>query len=74
MKLRDANLQVNEKNSFTHPPTCRIHHNYCFQRVLDSVRAQFLLGNIIGLLVIYLFNYDSPKSIFSMLNMNWTFS
>ena len=20
MKLRDANLQVNEKNSFTHPP------------------------------------------------------
>ena len=22
MKLRDANLQVNEKNSFTHPPSC----------------------------------------------------
>ena len=22
MKLRDANLQVNEKNSFTHPPPC----------------------------------------------------
>ena len=22
MKLRDANLQVNEKNSFTNPPSC----------------------------------------------------
>ena len=24
MKLRDANLQVNEKNYFTHPPSCTL--------------------------------------------------
>ena len=40
----------------------RIHHDYVFQRVFESVRAQFLSGNISGLLVIYLFNYNSSKS------------
>ena len=40
----------------------RIHHDYFFQRVFESVRAQFLSGNISGLLVIYLFNYNSSKS------------
>ena len=40
----------------------RIHHDYFFQRVFKSVRAQFLSGNISGFLVIYLFNYNSSKS------------
>ena len=44
----------------------RIHHNYFFWK---SVPAQFLSGNISGLLVICLFNYDPSKSTFSMLNM-----
>ena len=121
MKFRDANQQVDEKSSFTHPPLyteavarkcsvkkvlrpatslkkklwhwcfpvnftkflrtpfyterlcwlllhilclhfLRIHHDYFLQRVFESVRAQFLSGNISGLLVIYLFNYNSSKS------------
>ena len=33
------------------------------------MRAQFLSGNTSELLLIYLFNYDSSKSTFSMLNM-----
>ena len=150
MKLRDANLQVNDKNSFTHPPSyilhsfskntsrllfpkslcrssrldvfyekgvlrifakftrkqlrqslffskvagacnfikkealaqvfscefCEISKDAFFYRTplvaasaFDSVRAQFLLGNISGLLVIYLFNYNSSKSTFYMLNV-----
>ena len=44
----------------------RIHHGCFFQRVFESVRAQFLSGNISGLLVIYLFNCNSSKSTFSM--------
>ena len=47
----------------------RIHHGYFFQRVFKSVRAQFLSGNISGLLVIYLYNYNFSKSTFSMLKM-----
>ena len=48
MKLRDASLQVYEKNSFTYPPSCilpsfsrnaclhflEMHHDYFFQRGL----------------------------------------
>ena len=129
MKFRDANLQVDKKSSFTHPPSyteavvqrcyvkkvffnkvaglrlatllkkriwhwcfpvnftkflrtpfyiehlwwlllhilclhfLRIHHDYFFQRVFESVRVQLLSGNISGLLVIYLFNCNSSKSI-----------
>ena len=82
MKFRDANLQADEKSSFTHPHILlhvfclhflRIHHNYFFQRVFESVRAQFLSGNISGLLVIYLFNYNSSKST-PCWRCNWTFS
>ena len=51
----------------------RIHHDYFFQRVFESVRAQFLSGNISGLLVIYLFNYNSSKST-PCWRCNWTFS
>ena len=47
----------------------RVHHDYFFQRVFESVRAQFLPGNISRLLVIYLFNYSSSKSTFSILKM-----
>ena len=54
MKLRDANLQVNEKNSFTHPPSYILSsfsqntHDYFFRRGFESVRAQFVSGNISG--------------------------
>ena len=37
------------------------------------MRAQFLSGNISGLLVIYLFNYNSSKST-PCWRCNWTFS
>ena len=72
MKLRDANLQTNEKTSFRHAfcfHFLRIHYDYFFQKVFESVWPQFLSGNIMGLLVIYLFNDDPSKSTFSMLNM-----
>ena len=79
MKLRDVNLQVNEK-TLSHILLhlfclhfLRIHYNYFFQRVFESVRAQFLSGNISGLLVIYLFNYNSSKSTPCWI-CNWTFS
>ena len=45
----------------------RIHHDYLFKRVFESLQAQFLSGNISGLLAIYLFNCNSSKSTFSML-------
>ena len=51
----------------------RIHHDYFFQRVFENVRAEFLSGNISGLLVIYLFNYNSSKST-PCWRCNWTFS
>ena len=75
MKLQEANLQVQEKNSFTYPLSynifclhfLRTNHNYFFQRGFESVRAKFLSGiwakNTVVLLVIYLFYYDSSKSI-----------
>ena len=72
MKLWDANLQTNEKTSFRHAfcfHFLRIHYDYFFQKVFESVWPQFLSGNIMGLLVIYPFNDDPSKSTFSMLNM-----
>ena len=75
MKLRDANLKVKEKTVWhiLLDVFClhflRIHHDYFFRRVFQSVRAQCLSGIISGLLLIYLFNYDCSNSTFSMLNM-----
>ena len=52
MKLRDANLQVNGKNFFTHPPSCILPsfsqntHDYLFRRGFESEQAQFLSGSI----------------------------
>ena len=53
MKLRDANLQVHQKNSFTYLScnifcvhSLRTHHDYFFQRGFESVRAKFLSGDI----------------------------
>ena len=54
MKLRDVNLQVNEKNSFTHSPSCILlsfsqnTYDYFFRRVFESVQAQFFSGKISG--------------------------
>ena len=79
MKLRDANLQVYEKNSLTYPPSCilpsRTHHNCFFRRDFESMRVNFLSGNIskVVLLVVCLFNYDSSKSTSSMLNVAFDF-
>ena len=54
VKLQDANLQVNEKNSlhillhvfWLH--FLRAHHDDFFRRVFASVRAQFLSENVSG--------------------------
>ena len=73
MKLRDANLQVYEKNSFTDPPS-RVLPSFSKnasglilpKRLFESVRAQFFFRKYkrkVMLLVIYLFNYDSSKSV-----------
>ena len=49
-----AYLHVNEKNSFTHPSSCILpsfsqnNQNYFFRRGLESLRAQFLSGNVSG--------------------------
>ena len=54
----------------------RTNHDNFFGRGLESVRAQFLSGNINikqkgALLVIYLSNYDSSKSTSFMLNVEF---
>ena len=54
MKLRDANLQVYEKNSFTYPPSfnifcfhfLRTRRDYFFRRGFENVRVKYLSGNI----------------------------
>ena len=89
MKLRDANLQVNEKNFFSYPPSCilpsfsqktssELHlSNYFSRRGFASLRVQLFFWKCkrkVVLLLIYLFNYDSSKSIFFMLNHGITFS
>ena len=60
MKLRDTNLQVNEKNSYTYPPSCilpsfsqntssELHlYNYFIRRGFESLRAHFFSGNVSG--------------------------
>ena len=50
----------------------RTHYDYFFRRGFQNVQVQFLSGNIskkLVLLVIYLFNCNSSKSTFFMLNM-----
>ena len=54
MKLRDGNLQVNEKNSFSHLHSCILPsfsqntHDYFSQRGFESEPAQFLSGSTSG--------------------------
>ena len=64
MKLRDANLQANEK-TFSHVLLLvfclhflTIHHHHFFRRGFERSTIS----------LIYLFNYDSSKSTFFMLN------
>ena len=73
MKLRDANLQVNEKNSFTNPPSCILpSFSKNASRLLLPKRLLKCASKIffskyerkVVLLVIYLLNYDSSKSTF----------
>ena len=78
MKLRDANLQVYKKNSFIHPLSF-MHFAFIFSEcfTITSSEEDLCVSTIsfrkykgkVVLLVIYLFNYDSPKSTFFMLNM-----
>ena len=46
----------------------RMHHDIFYGRGFESLRAQFLSAEIV-LFVIYLFNHDSPKPAFFMLNI-----
>ena len=77
MKLRDANLQVYEENSFTHPPSCILPSFPQNASQLLSKEALKVCEHIsfreykwkVVLLVIYLFNDDLSKSTFLMLNM-----
>ena len=51
MKLRDVNLQVYDKNSYTYPPSCNLpsfstNASRFFQRVFESVRTKIIPGNI----------------------------
>ena len=52
-KVYLPNLQLYGKNSFAHPPSCilssfffRMFQDYFFRRGFESVRAQFLSGNV----------------------------
>ena len=76
-------LQVNEKNSFTHPSSCILtsfsqntselllpKRLWKFESTISFWKCKWK----VVLLVIYLFSYDSSKSIFFMLNYGITFS
>ena len=78
-----AYLHVNEKNSFTHPSSCILpsfsqntselllpKRLWKFESTISFWKCKWK----VVLLVIYLFNYDSSKSIFFMLNYGITFS
>ena len=74
MKFRDANVQVNKKNSFTHPLSCISPSFYQnASRLLLSKSFKVCENNLfprkVVLLVIYLFHHHSSKSTFSKLNM-----
>ena len=82
MKLGDANLQVYEENSFTYPPSC-ISPSFSknASRLLLPQRLLKCANKIsfrrykqkVGLLVIYMFNYDSSKLTSFMLNVAFDF-
>ena len=75
MKLRDTNLQVNEKNSFTYPPSCILPSFSENAPWLLFPKRLWKCGTTISFrkykwkVVCYLFNYDSSKSTFFVLNM-----
>ena len=75
MTLQDANLQLYEKNSFTHPLSCIFPS---FSQNASASKEGFKVCEynffqrkvvLLVLLVIYLFNHDSSKSSIFMLNM-----
>ena len=73
--MRDAN----RKNSFTHPPSCilpsfsqnasRLLLPKRFWKCASTISFRKYKQKVVLLLLIYLFNYDSSKSNFFMLNM-----
>ena len=75
MKLWDANLRNNKKNSFAHRPSCILpsfsknNSRLLLPKSLWKCASTISFRNVSGLLVIYLFNYDSSVSTFSMFNM-----
>ena len=82
MTLRDANLQVYKKNSFTYPPSCILpSFSKNASQLLLPKRLLKCVSKIsfrkykqkVVLLVIHLFNFDSSKSTSSMLNVPFDF-
>ena len=77
MKLRDANLQLTKRSSFTHRPSCILlsfSQNTSslllpkrFWKCVNTTSFRRCKEKVV-LLVIYLFNYNSSKSTFFMLN------
>ena len=74
MKLRDANFQVCENNSFAYPPSCILpSFSKNASRLLPPKRLWKCASKIyfgrykqrVVLLVIYLFNYDSLRQLAS---------
>ena len=75
MKLRDANLQVNEKSSFTHPPSCTLSSFSKNTSRLLLPRSLWKRANTIcfrkyeRVTCNVPVQYNSSKSTFSMLDM-----
>ena len=83
MNLRDTNLQLNEKNSFTNPPSCILPSfsknasRLPFPKRLLKCASKSAFfrkykQNVV-LLVTYLLNYDSSKSTSFMLHVAFGF-
>ena len=80
MKMQDANQQVYEKNSFTHRPSCillsfsqnelRLPFAKGFWKSASTISFRKFKCKVV-LLVICLFNYNSSKSTFFVLNMTF---
>ena len=82
MKLQDANLQIYEKVSFTYPASyilplfSKNASRLLYQKRLLKFASKISLWKYkqkVVLLAIYLFNYDSSKSTFFMLNVAFDF-
>ena len=83
MMLRNANLQVYQKNSFTYPPLyilpsfCNNASLLLFPKRLWNCASKIYFRKYkleVALLAFYLFSYDSPKSTSFLLNVSFVLS